>query len=351
MITATELQSRIKATCLLAAIGDALGMPVEIMTAEKIAEQYGRIIDYIDPPKDHKWHGEKMKAGMWTDDWQLTMAMAQSLIRSGGIDMDDIARSHVTALEESVCGWGGSTTAAVKKIQSGVHWSESGIFNATGNGISMKIAPVGLLLATKYPREKAVNEICKFISYRSKMHVHIEEIAKMTHQSRMAIASGLAQTYAVFASITLPEEKFAENFLLMVADTCRIGEESSCGDTIIDKLSDRIMQLFQTRDYEHMSLKELTRKYGGEGKARFYVLNSLSLSYALFLRNPCSIETLFDVVNAGGDTDTNASMVGALLGARNGMSILSQHQHLIDGLWRKEEVITTAEQFCDTFIK
>ncbi|MBI2633668.1 MAG: ADP-ribosylglycohydrolase family protein [Parcubacteria group bacterium] len=53
------------------------------------------------------------------------------------------------------------------------------------------------------------------------------------------------------------------------------------------------------------------------------------------------------MVNAGGDTDTNGSIVGSLLGALKGVSVFPKH--LIDGLWQKEKILDTANRFCDTF--
>ena len=62
-----------------------------------------------------------------------------------------------------------------------------------------------------------------------------------------------------------------------------------------------------------------------------------------FVRNPLSIDALFDVVSAGGDTDTNGSMIGALLGALHGTAILPAH--LVDGLQDREAIIEVADQF------
>ena len=40
---------------------------------------------------------------------------------------------------------------------------------------------------------------------------------------------------------------------------------------------------------------------------------------------------------------------GALLGALNGMKIFAGHEDLIEGLWRKEEIIAAVDAFCDKF--
>mgnify|MGYP001607376832 FL=1 len=97
-------------------------------------------------------------------------------------------------------------------------------------------------------------------------------------------------------------------------------------------------------DIRLITNQEIIDTFGG---GTCYVYNSLPFTYAFFFRNPTSIETLYDVVNSGGDTDTNGSMCGALLGALNGTAIFPQH--LVDGLVGKEKILDVAERFCDAF--
>lgn len=58
--------------------------------------------------------------------------------------------------------------------------------------------------------------------------------------------------------------------------------------------------------------------WGEKMGASCYALTTLGISYALFFRNPHSIDAMFDAVNFGGDTDSYAGIVGSMLGAANG---------------------------------
>ncbi len=58
--------------------------------------------------------------------------------------------------------------------------------------------------------------------------------------------------------------------------------------------------------------------WGDKMGASCHALTTLGISYALFLRNPHSIDAMFDAVNFGGDTDSYAGIVGSMLGAANG---------------------------------
>ena len=163
----------------------------------------------------------------------------------------------------------------------------------------------------------------------------------------MGVASGLAQAYAVFACLTLPRERFEEAFLSLVIGACKVGEGIELEDDIPHRLSTRLELIAESRCYRHMTVDQLLASFGN---GSCYAYDSLPFTYAMFLRNPRSIETLFDTVNAGGDTDTNASMVGALLGARNGMRILSGNEHLIQGLWKNEEVLKTSTGLAEALV-
>ena len=73
-------KEKIRGMFLGIAIGDALGMPVETMTLEKIAKKFGRVNRYI-RPDGHKWYNGQ-PAGTWTDDTQLSLAIAESPTRA-----------------------------------------------------------------------------------------------------------------------------------------------------------------------------------------------------------------------------------------------------------------------------
>jgi ADP-ribosylglycohydrolase len=66
-----------------------------------------------------------------------------------------------------------------------------------------------------------------------------------------------------------------------------------------------------------------------------------------FLKNPYSIDSLYEVINAGGDADSNGSMVAALLGALNGPFIFPSH--LVHGLNQIQfnEVLSVADEFTE----
>ncbi len=308
------------------AIGDALFMPFETWTREEIAN-HGPISDYI-TPDGHKWFNGR-DAGTWTDDTQLSLVVAESLIAKGRIDMDDMAKRHADSMrEEGDLGFGGSTRDAIKRIAEGTHWSESGKTTnpkrGGGNGVAMKIAPIAAYIATL--NENRFNDVANFTT--------------MTHDSPIAIESAVAQVLAIKYCLNHDKYDFSVNdFIQEFKNNLEYTYRTGHTNVLLEHLL-----MFRHLPLEKMSDEDFIKMFNGGG---CYVGDSLPFSYAFFLKDPTSIGSLYAVGHAGGDTDTNASMVGGLLGALNGTSIFNDH--LIQGLWQKERIIDTAERFCEKF--
>ncbi len=326
----TTMRERITGMFLGIAIGDALYMPTETFGPKKIREIFGgEVVDYFNSPPGHPFHDD-LKAGMWTDDTQLTVVVAEAIIKAGSIHFPEIARQHIIALQETVSGWGGTTRKAVERLRDGAHFMTSGVEGGSGNGISMKIAPLGAyytLRGIDVRSDEAVQNIADF--------------ACMTHLSRLGIESGLAHVGAVhYCLTTRPSEFSVEDFI--EATQIKFDHELR-GDVDMQRgpsLQERLLTL-RNIPLGEMGV-DMLRKLFGKGKC--YVYDSLPFSYAFFLKNPSSIDALFEVGNAGGDTDTNASMVGGLLGALHGLSIFPEH--LVEGLYRKDYILDIADRFC-----
>lgn len=295
-------------------LGDCAGLPVESRTAEEIKAKYGRI-DKILSPSDHKWF-QGQEFGCASDDWQLTAAVSEAMIMGreakdaewqDTLNMDNQAIKHLDAMDQSTAGWGSSTRNSVRRIKNGEHWSISGETAGAGNGVAMKIAPLGAWFSLWHPNDR---ETVNFVDF-------VEKLSKMTHKSSMAASSGLAQACVVSYCLELDPEQDnfdPETFVdFSVSSSKRFEEEP--GD---DSLTARLQRLVNYKEYD----ADRIAKEFGNGSC--WVKNSLPFTYAYFLNNPNSFEVIWDIVNAGGDTDSNASIAGALLGALNGMSVFPE---------------------------
>ena len=125
--------------CLLGlALGDALGAPFEGGPLERLA---WRLIGKTR-------HGQMR----WTDDTQMSLDIAKSLIINSSIKPDDLARRFAQSYHWSR-GYGPGAARLLKKIAKGADWRQANrlIFptGSYGNGAAMRAPLIGLFYFSK----------------------------------------------------------------------------------------------------------------------------------------------------------------------------------------------------------
>src|SRR5947209_5984159 len=104
MLTPAELTDRVLGCVLGGAVGDALGAPFEGLWSDCIPEPPVLLAGFAEY--------EGFPRGQYTDDTQLTVATLKSVVRRGGIEPSDIARSIARLWRsQAVVGPGGACTA------------------------------------------------------------------------------------------------------------------------------------------------------------------------------------------------------------------------------------------------
>ncbi|MEM0350225.1 MAG: ADP-ribosylglycohydrolase family protein [Archaeoglobaceae archaeon] len=258
--------------CILGlAIGDALGMPVEGMSREKIKQIYGEIRDFLPSP-----YGD-LKAGEWTDDTEQTLLLAESIIETIYFSPENFV--------EKLKNWfytgrriGPTTRAAIIKLLRGAKWYESGI-NSDTCGSAMRVAPIGLVYHFNFNLVERYAEIS----------------SRITHSGIGAIASAIAVAIAIackvldFSDEEMLEEviKRVESYDALLADKIRFAEEIKKEnlDYAIEKLGNTISAL----DVVPMAF------------------------YCVFSEKDFE-SAVIKAANAGGDSDSIAAICGAIKG-------------------------------------
>ncbi|WP_422923654.1 ADP-ribosylglycohydrolase family protein [Singulisphaera sp. PoT] len=330
-------------------IGDALGMPVEGYSAQRIRRDHPEgIRTYLSGDGHKLWHGTPR--GTTTDDTAFTKVVMRSLIEAGGLDIDSQAAYHVAA-RGMPGGMGRNTKEALDRLAVGISWRESGKVGlenrGAGNGVVMKMAPIAALMAVDPSR----------ISNRA-----IVEFSAMTHYSRIS-----ARASVVHASVLRECLSRTPFDLLGSADAYSPMRDLVDLASRLSRLDQLAGNSSEAYAIDHLDIGDkdismplrdlrlvLDDGMDGEAVARrfhdgngFLVYYNLPFAYAHFLIDPYSIETLYRVVGAGGDTDSNASVVGGMLGALHGLGFFQDH--LKDGLRDYAELIELADGFCERF--
>lgn len=324
-------RDRVEGLVYMLVLGDALGAPVEMFTRERIAEKFGRVEDFV-PFAGHKYF-DGMPEGTWTDDTQLTIALMDAFSEAGSLSLDAVIKTHIAALEETTRGWGNTTRDGVKRLRDGGPIDASMLppdLNAgLGNGVAMKIMPVALAALLSGASEQ---EVCEFV----------EQVTLLTHPSSMAVSSALAHTFAAIYCLSRSPSEFSVEKFAEVAQTYSIkGEFSHVNTASGQELSRRLGQLIYHDEYD--TTRIVTDFRGGKSR----VEDSLPFSYMFFVKDPQSINSMFEAVNAGGDTDSNGAIVGGLLGALHGRTIIPQN--LLAKVQDLDRVKLSINRFCSRF--
>jgi ADP-ribosylglycohydrolase len=141
--------------------------------------------------------------------------------------------------------------------------------------------------------------------------------------------------------VSSPEDFDLDDFRRTVVNASRLGKKYF-PETLADDITAELEKLASVD--AGWTDEKIREEFGGGG---WYVYRSLPFTYAFFCRDHTSIESVYDCVSAGGDTDSNGSMLASLLGALHGTSIFPQH--LIDGLDKKNEIIDVADRLSERF--
>ncbi|MFQ6111234.1 MAG: ADP-ribosylglycohydrolase family protein, partial [Nitrospinota bacterium] len=132
-----DLKSRFLGTILGAAVGDALGAPYEGLSGRALR----RVKDLTSAYRPMGGY----PLGQYTDDTQLTLAIAGSLAERGAVDGEDMARRFCELWRRGeIVGQGASCHEAVlKMLQGECSWQDAGTEEGrAGNGSAMRAGPL-----------------------------------------------------------------------------------------------------------------------------------------------------------------------------------------------------------------
>lgn len=287
------------------AYGDALGLPVETLTHAQITEQYGRV-EVLQPVSAHAFFQGIFEEGMWSDDTQLTLVVAEALMKGGGFDMTAQAEGHIESFHQTPKttykgktyprGWGGSTTRSVGRLIRGVSPDASGESEGqdkkmgNGNGVLMKIAP--LAAWTLHNTENG------------EVHPYVEQLTRMTHDTDTAVAASQVHVDILRALPGLREGFRPGDFVDAMHDAFK---------THKDEYPEGITEVVKALNYLYSHPKPTPEiVLGRTDAAGFYAPQTLAMAYGAFLMDQSFPEVAINAVNLGGDTDSIASIAGSM---------------------------------------
>ncbi len=278
--------------CLLGtAVGDSLGLPREGLTPARARSLFG-------PPGQHRL---LLRWGMVSDDTEHACFVARALIAAGNDPQrfeSQLARSLRLWMLALTPALGLATLRACIRLCVGVPSARSGVDSA-GNGPAMRSALLGVL----------------FGDDRYRLRDYVRRSTQITHRNDRAYQGAL--TVAVAAHISATENKVSSHLLLSRLRYVLDGRDSYHFISLIEEAAE------SARTRERVS--NLALRLGSRNGIGGYVGYTVPCVIQVWLRYPDDFQAaLEEIIGAGGDTDTTAAVLGAIIGARQGKNGIPQ---------------------------
>jgi ADP-ribosylglycohydrolase len=305
------------------ALGDALGMPTQSLSREQIKHRFDRITTLTAADADQPI-APNMVAGSITDDTEQAVLVAELLIAGGGlIRPSDLAQSlidweAVMQAKGSQDLLGPSTKRAIEMILAGHSPEEAGRFGTT-NGAAMRITPVGIAadVADEQQFVESVVQACQ-----------------VTHNTTLGISSAAAVAAVISAGINGVGLDDALDIGARIAERAeRHGHWIAGG-----RISARIVWAKQLcAQASNEQLPDLIYDVIGTSVAsQESVIAAFALAHQVASGQLSAFDALCMAASLGGDTDTIAAILGAMLGACHGMHAwpadLIEQVQMVNGL-------------------
>ena len=313
------------------AYGDSAGLAVETKSYHEIRQQYGLVKKLLDIDNPYF---SKAKAGSWSDDTQLSLAIANSLINNRGFNIDSIADWHIKALNSTTNilvdgikkpqGWGQSTWSSIERLKSRkFNPYNSGDKNRAGNGVLMKLAPLAFWQAVTPSIDDEEQTVI---------------LTRMTHDSDVAVVASLVHRQVL---IHLFNNQIEPNDVLdLSVDLATQYENKYLGAS--DTISSLLKKASSYREINEKTFDILAPKGG------FYSPETLVIAYGIFTNSHMFPDNVFKAVNLGGDSDSIASIIAAMSVMKFGTIDEPSDFYLINN---RDELSNVGKNLADVAIK
>lgn len=288
------------------ALGDALGMPTQSLSREQIHTRYGHIEGLIDADDDQPI-APNMPAGAITDDTEQAILVGELLVEGQGrIAPTDLAQrlidwEAVMRAKGSQDLLGPSTKRAIEMILAGASPEQAGRFGTT-NGAAMRITPVG---------------IAADVRDHERFMAQVLQACQVTHNTGLGIASAAAVAAVVSAGINGDDLTSA---LALGIEAAREGQKRGhwvAGGNIAARIewSARLCDATSPDALPGLIYEVI----GTSVASQESVVAAFALARAVANGQLTPYQALCMAASLGGDTDTIAAVLGAMLGATHGL--------------------------------
>ena len=267
------------------AIGDAIGRPVEGMSAEQIREKYGSVKDFVN-----------LTPG-GSDDTEYALLTGSAILKYGksisASQFADFWIEKVCAQKGAFAGAGFSEMNAIHNLRKGLRPPFSGQHNhAWSDGLAMRVAPIGVVSKGNLDLAKSLAIADGEVSHAGE-GIHSGVVIAVAISAAMGGASNV-ECFDL-ASKSIPTDSWTWRLLAIARE---IVDESR--ERPVHEIADLLLKDIAIHEYFYADLAP----------------EAVALAMAAVLYGDGDYaRTLLFAVNLGRDADTIAAMAGAVAGA------------------------------------
>jgi len=323
------------------AVGDALGAPLEGLSAQQIRAHYGQVVDYVDGArawkrKPYRWR----MPGLYSDDTQQALALCDVLLESGRVEPERLAELYLGLANPKGTyvgahrGVGRSFRQVLADLERGVSPRHTGQTSA-GIGAAMRIAPVALY----------------FNGEPEAMFDATMAASLMTHRDIRSLAGAMAVAHAVrrlaagahrdpsflfrlAADVARAEERIvtahAANVTSLQEHGCSLSRAIAHVEALLESPRERALA----------ALVEEANRHGADPVCKRATMGfppaCIPACLYILMTTEGFEDALLEVINLGGDADSAGAILGALAGAHYGYEAIP-HRWLL-GLQNREAI-------------
>lgn len=308
------VKNKVLGSLICAATGDSIGAATENLPFWSIREKYnGELREFVAPDKSAFAYGNKK--GEITDDFSQTYLLAKQIIDNNGV-IDKTVVEKMLIQWSDIPHWfnrfaGPTTRFAIENIKSRYAGKGELVRNEVidyarqaTNGAVMKISPAGLFNPCNV--EKAIQDACT--------------IASVTHDNDLAIAGACATAAAI--AYAFSEDATVDGLIQAAIYGAKEGEKLGSKIRVVGgpNVAERIKLAIKIAESSEAKEKKLEKIYNWVGTGLHI---SEAVPAALGIIKICegdALDSTFEAINIGYDTDTVACICGSMVGALQGVN-------------------------------